>query len=264
MIVWMTAWLVACTPSPPVCPTEQGTLTDADDAVSCADARGVIPWIQAMSGRVLTPPQRERVLRALASHPPSEVRAALARVGTLMEALGDQVGLDQAEQRSKAVHAATAGGGPMPRDDFPTVMSVFDAAVAVWERDEASGLVLTEMDVEGWIRYASLVREVQGGTPLNVSLADRVGMYRVVRERWKKAEPEGKVALASFGIHWPIVASAWKRASYDDQQAWIKAAPLPPPMTGTSAEFLEAVSRGDVARHARILQRTLGPFQLQP
>jgi hypothetical protein len=67
--------------------------------------------------------------------------------------------------------------------------------------------------------------------------------------------------MSAVGGWWSQVRESWARASYDEQRAWIAAAPLPPPMTATSLGYAEAVFDGDVALHARVLAEKLGPFR---
>ena len=125
---------------------------------------------------------------------------------------------------------------------------------------EPARVALTEADVEAWINYASLCREVQGGTPLRISVAARVGVYRDIRTRFETATAAEQVAMASLGATWPQVERAWRLADYEGQQAWIAAAPLPGPMTGRSGDYARTIVQGDVTGHVQALEVHFGPF----
>lgn len=255
--------VAGCGASPPVCPSTQGTLSGTPEGVACADARGGITYLELLAARALDPDARQRVLRELrarAAEDRGQVEAALADAGLALAALAELSGLELAETRSRMAWGALHGAGAFPEASFPVTAGVLRLAVAPWSQDDALQLVLTEMDVEGWIRYASLAREVQGGEPLRVSMADRVSIYRTVRTRWAELDAAGKIGLVSFGAFWPAVRSRWLAASYERQQGWIHAAPLPPPMTGTSTAYVEALTAGSPAAHARAFHAALGPL----
>jgi hypothetical protein len=233
--------------------------------VSCAEAEGAVRWAETLAARALTGSQRDRLmleLRARATTAPDEVRAALAAAGQADASLATLPPLAQAERRSTLVWELGHEGGAFPVDRFPDVVDVARTAAAVWASDDAERLALSEMDIEGWLRYCSLAREVQGGGVLRLSVADRVTAYHVVRDRWKEADRAGKVALTAVGPFWSDVRARWAAASYEEQQAWIRAAPLPPPMTATSIGYVEALTEGDVVAHVRALHERLGPLRL--
>ena len=76
------------------------------------------------------------------------------------------------------------------------------------------------------------------------------------------ARAAGKIALTAVGPFWSDVRARWAADSYEEQQAWIRAAPLPPPMTATSIGYVEALTDGDVVAHVRALHERLGPLRL--
>jgi hypothetical protein len=81
-------------------------------------------------------------------------------------------------------------------------------------------------------------------------------------DRFSTGSRADKVAIAALGPIWGSVKERWQSASYDQQQAWIAAAPLPPPMTATSLGYADAIFAGDVARHVQVLNEVLGPFHV--
>lgn len=267
LTVLVPAWVAAavgCGGSEPVCPTDDGVLAEGS-SVTCVEVHQGRHYVELLAARPLTEAQQDRFVQALAGQARDDVdavHAVLAAAAARSAALEQATGLQAAADRSHETFDATQGGGVFPAARWPVVADVVADAVDVWERDEPSRLVLTEMDVEGWIRYVSLCREAQGGGPLMVSVSDRVAVYATVRERWRDLDVDGKIALSGVGGFWFGVRDGWKSASYVRQQAWMHAAPLPPPMVATSLGYLEAVTMGDVTRHVRVLHDTLGPFHL--
>ena len=168
-------------------------------------------------------------------------------------------GLGGAEGRAAAVYAAWAGTS-LIAPARAELWGVQNRALAVWARHDGDRLALTEADIEGWIRYASLCREAQGGTVLRISVADRVTVYRMLVDRFSTGSRADRIGLAAIGGYWTQVRDAWGSASYSVQRGWIDRAPLPPPMTASSLGYAEAVSEGDVSAHARVLIEQLGPF----
>lgn len=257
----------ACGASEPPCPSAQeGTLVEGADHPTCAEAEAAVTYVEALSARPLTRPQRDRLLGALkarATRDAAAVSAALAEAEAFVSSLeGSPDPVGRAVARSQHAFEATRGGGVFPESDWPDVASVLSASVSVWGRSEATKLVLTEMDVEGWIRYGSLCREIQGASPLRFSVADRVGVYRMIEDRFDELDADGQRAMVAVGPYWRSVQQRWAAASYSTQQAWKQAAPLPPPMTATSLGYLEAVVAGDIAGHTRALHAELGPLVL--
>ena len=109
---------------------------------------------------------------------------------------------------------------------------------------------------------ASLCREVQGGTPLRISVADKVTTYRMVEEKFEATDTAQRLAMLSVGAFWGEVRRRWKGATYEEQQEWIQFAPLPPPMTATSLGYFEAVLETNAALMAESLHERLGPFEM--
>jgi hypothetical protein len=233
-------------------------------ALTCAEATPVADYVEALAGRPLVAGDEGLVVGAVGERfaaDPAGTRAWLGDVSAALADLRGRHGLDLAEVRSGRVWAAQAGQDLVRRSDGGA-WNVQDRALSVWTKDDGERLALTEADIEAWIRYASLCREVQGGEPLRVSVADRVTVYQIVMDRFSAGDRATKVALSGFGPHWAAVKDAWQAASYEVQQRWIAAAPLPPPMTATSKAYLEAVIAGDLPRHVEILDEQLGPFRI--
>lgn len=252
----------ACSTAP-VCPTPETVLVTGASPVTCADAEVVPRWAAVLASRPLLPSQRERVLVSLRDRgetDPAAVVAAVKDSRAALDALLGQQDLVAAEARSRALYDADHGLGPLPASRFPDGSAAAVKAAAVWAFDDHDKLALSEADIEGWIFYASLCREAQGAGPLAVSVSGRVEVYRMIVDRWKAADRRGKIALTAVGPFWAGAKEAWAGASYDTQQAWIRGAPLPPPMTGTSTDYIRALLKTDVAEHANVLHTLLGPF----
>ncbi len=253
-----------CSVAPdPLCPP------GADDfvpGVSCEEVGVVERWIERLSARPLTDTQRQKVLTDLAARAGEDgagVRDAMARAQGALDAL-DQVpaGLDAARARATANFEAHRGGGPFPKAEWPEIDAVRDASAAIWTTDDGDRLALTEMDIEGWIRFASLCREVQGGTPLKLSIADRVPAYHAIVARFDAGPTADRLGMVAIGGGWRWMSARWRRATFDAQQTWMGSAPLPGPMTGTSRDYLDAVTLGSPAAHATAIEIAFGPLPL--
>jgi hypothetical protein len=233
--------------------------------VTCADVAPVETWVEALAGRALSGPQRGRMhgeLAEIADREPAALREVVELARRTLAEL--DAGDPRARARLRGALAWDALHGPgerWPRARLPETTDVLDAAVSAWAHADADRLVLPEADVEAWIGFVSLLREVQGGGPLRLAVADRVGVYRQIVARWEGGSGDERVAFLVLGASWPAVRARWQAASYDAQQGWIRAAPLPPPMTEDSRGYLAAVTRdADVVRHVEVLEQRLGPF----
>lgn len=233
-------------------------------ALTCADADEVATYIEVLAGREISDGDRRLVARGLVERWGADAagtRAALDALRTTDQGLHALTGLPAAEARSAEVYSVLTGQGYVGSID-DDVKAVFDRAVAVWGRHDGDRLALTEVDVEGWIYYASLCREAQSAEPLRLSVADRVVIYRDVVTRFEGTDRAGRVAMTSLGAFWPSIKEAWSLADFEEQHAWIAKAPLPPPMVATSKGYFSALLDGDVEAHARALHESLGPFRL--
>lgn len=231
----------------------------------CADVAPVEGWVEALAGRALSGPQRGRLHRELADLAVRDAAALGDVVELARRALADlDVDDSRARARLRGAMAWDALHGPgdrWPRARLPETTEVLDAAVSAWAHADGDRLVLPEADVEAWIGFVSLLREVQGGGPLRLAVADRVGVYRQIVARWEGGTVDDRVAFLALGASWPEAKARWQAASYDAQQGWIAVAPLPPPMTEDSRGYLAAVTRdADVVRHVEVLEQRLGPF----
>lgn len=260
----VTVTLVAgCGGASPPCESGETALVDG---VSCARAGVVETWLERLAARPLSSAQRSRVLVALHRRAQSDragLDAGLSRIDAALAALdAAPAGFDAATARAQAVYAVHAGDGPLPAADWPEIASVREAALAVWETSDADRVALTEMDVEGWIRFASLCREAQGASPLKLSIADRLPAYRAIRARFAAGPTADRVGMVLLGGSWQRVAAAWQAAPYAAQRGWIDSAPLPPPMVADSRAYLEAVTAGSPAAHATAIEIALGAVPL--
>ena len=186
----------------------------------------------------------------------------MAEVGEAVRGLEGQRGIDGAEKRASAIYDTVEGSGLITPEDGE-IWSVVKFRISVWARDHEEKLALTEADIEGWIFYASLCREAQGGGTLRLSVADRQQLYKALQKRWEEGSRADLTALAAMGPFWPQVRRGWSGASYERQQAWISKAPLPPPMTASSVDYAGAVFREDLSRHVSVLHGEIGPFYLR-
>ena len=234
------------------------------DALTCGDTDLVVGWMEVLAGRTAER-SRSKMRNAVRSRyraDPVQTRAWLERVRARHDALVAQTGFDGAAARAAAVYDFTKGRGLVGLDDG-AVRRVMDSVTMVWSSHDGDALALTESDIEAWILYGSLCREVQGGGVLRISVADRVSVYSMARERWRNGSRTDRIALASLGPVWSQVRDRWQGAGFETQQAWIQAAPLPPPMTASSLGYLEAILSGDLVGHAATLHGQLGPFTLE-
>jgi hypothetical protein len=232
--------------------------------LTCEQGTAVAAYVEALAGRPLVPGDEGLVVAAVGARfraDPSGTSGWIQEIRWAIADLRGRSGLDLAEARSTRVWAAGAGEDLVRAGDGD-VWNVQDRALSVWTKDDEERLALTEADIEAWIRYASLCREVQGGDTLRISVADRVTVYRIIMDRFDTGDRATQVALSGFGPHWNRIRDAWQAAPYEVQQAWMAKAPLPPPMTATSKGYLEGLIAGDLARHVQVLDEELGPFHL--
>lgn len=229
------------------------------DALTCGERDEALAGLALLAGRPLpagTAGSAHDALLAAWRADPSATEAGLRALSARRTSLAQLSGFYAAKERSNALWGALHGG------DLPALSAPLRAAAAPWAEDDEAHLVLSEADIEGWILYASLCREVQGAGPARLSVSDRVQVYRMLQERWRDATPDARVAMVSLGAFWPEIRDAWEAAPWQLQQAWIADAPLPPPMTASSLGYVETMLHGDLLAHAEVLHRTLGPLSL--
>ncbi len=262
LALWLS--ILGCS-SPIDCSDPASVVVEANGhTLTCQVAAYPVEWIALLAGRPVPRADRRLVLEAVRDRYRSDTAGTRAWL-TELAAAGAQLergrGLEGAEARGTAVWRAQDGTGRITDTDG-VLWTVQERSLAVWAHDDTDKLALAEADVEGWIRYASLCREAQGGTGLRISVSDRVGVYTMLQERFRSGTRADRVGLVAMGPFWDQVAGRWKAASFSTQQTWIQEAPLPPPMTATSLGYGEAVFNGPVGQHAAVLHETLGPFQL--
>jgi hypothetical protein len=252
--------------APPQCVAgEEGTLGEGEAAIPCDDARWALRYVEAVSARTLGSSDRRRIyddLRLQAEADRVAVIGSLGDARAFLEGIRGLPPLAAAEARAAEAWEVQAGEGVFSLAAYPEVSDTATRSLGVWSVDDEERLVLTEMDVEGWIRYASLCREVQGGGAVRVSVADRVAIYREIQETFEEQGRDGKIAMTAVGPFWTSTRMRWQQATYEGQQKWIQAAPLPPPMTATSLGYIAAVMEEDVRQHVRVLHEVLGPLDM--
>ncbi|TVQ94422.1 MAG: hypothetical protein EA397_01770 [Deltaproteobacteria bacterium] len=258
-------WIAGCGlfSSDAVCTEPGQELAPGSPPLSCDEAEIAVRYVDVLAGRPTGTADRNLILKDLAASyrtDPGRVRGALDALRATVVELAGQQGFAAAEARSRRAYLDLNAESAL--DPFPQARRVLSSRVAVWATDEAQQLVLTESDIEGWISYASLCREVQEGGPMRLSVAQREGIYRDLRRRFPDLEREDQIAMVALGPFWRGITRRWKAASYERQQAWIQAAPLPPPMTATSLGYAEVIFGISPRRSAQTLHETLGPFVL--
>jgi hypothetical protein len=262
-LVLLALALVGCGTNP-LCPTAEGTVREGGE-VTCVDVAPVVETAALLAARPLTEGQRRALLAAIGEREAAdaaEARALLGRVAAWRAGLAAMAPRDAAVERSRELFRLERGEGLLPGAGWEGARSAVLSAAAVWEVAADDGVVLTEMDVEGMIRLASLCREVQGGSPLLVSVADRVGLYQAVRQRFTGAPPEVRRAMIAVGPFWASARDAWRSAPPEVQQAWIAEAPLPPSMTTDSPGYVRAVMDVPLDRLVGSLHERIGPLAM--
>lgn len=254
-------WLLiaACEWSDPPCLGGAGTLRSG---LSCEEAAPVLQYMERVASRPLTDGQRRSLWSALDAADPGDLRAhvEITRAWTTRAATLDA--WTAAVDRSHAAWANEKGDGALAGEGWLRARDTMSDAAAIWASEDTSQLALTEMDIEGWIRLASLCREVQGGSTLRISIAARVDVYQAIRDRFLHASDEERRAMLAVGPYWTQIRNVWKVSSAERQQAWIQSAPLPPPMTADSVGYLKTVIGGDVQALVRSVHEHFGPFRL--
>lgn len=234
-------------------------------ALSCARAKIPTRWIRVLAGQPLAKGSTELGVATVAARhaaDPVGTERWLDTIAAQAQKIEATPGLPGAEARSHAVWQAIAGEGPLNISD-PDLGTTLAKALSVRGRDDGEKLALTENDVESWIKYASLCHEAQGLGVLRLSVAAKVDIYGMVQQRFEHGDRAEMLAIASFGPAWEHVVDRWKAASYDEQQAWIAEAPLPPPMSATSLGYFDAVIEGDVVSAAHAIHRRFGPLHFR-
>lgn len=234
------------------------------DALVCADVDTVVGWVELLASRSIGERQVELVRTDWTrrySRDPVVTRAALSELTSEAASLLALRGFEASGARADAVWVSVAGETQLGDADSTSV-DVLERALAAWSTDAEHKLILTEMDIEGWIKYASLCREIQGGSPLTLSVADRVVLYQQIIGSFEAKSREQQLAVLSMGPVWPSMQERWPGVTYEIQQAWVEAAPLPGPMTATSLGYSGAVFDEDLRAHAVALHGAMGQLPL--
>ncbi len=263
MISWVLA-LLACGPRVD-CDSADANLAQADGrALRCGQAAWAVDYVELLAGRPV-PPGDERLglaeVRERWQRDPAGTSAWLEQVRSAGWALSTRQGPQGVEARAQRVWAAQAGRDVIT-EQHGDLWNIQKRALSIWSVSDEHQIALTESDIEGWIRYASLCREAQQGGVLRISVADRVTVYRMAQERFQAGTRAEQLAMTTFGAYWEQIRDNWQAASFERQQAWVAEAPLPPPMTATSLGYAQAIFDGSVETHARVVHEKLGPFIL--
>ncbi len=258
----LAAGTAGCGPGARPCDTPEATLAEGS-SVTCAEVQPIVDLTRVLAARPLQDGQRRGLYDALAAAAvdrPDALRERAKVAAATLQPMVEASGFRAATLRSQAIAHLHRADGALPTEGWAEAAAQTLAAVAVWERAEDQ--VLTEVDIEGLLRLASLCREAQGGTPLRISIADRVSLYQLVRDRFRSGDASQRSAMLSVGPFWPDIRIGWQMASYEVQQRWIASAPLPPPMVTDSAGYVAAVLDGDLAGIVLALHDALGTLKL--
>jgi hypothetical protein len=263
LLLWPLLLSIGCHDEP-ACSSPQAVLASVGEAqLICSDLIPVREHLGLLAGRLLETQPSARLdasYRAVFLRTPSKVTAHINKHAVAWSSLRKTRGLTAVVGRSKEIIRNLDKGD----DQLTEIDAVLLAErVAIWGRDDSQSLLLTESDVEGWIRYLSLLREVQGGVPLVLSVADRARVYQLIIERFESGTAVQKVAVVQIGALWYALADAWRAASYEQQQGWIVNAPLPPPMTASSIGYVEVALQSDVILHAAVMEAHFGALRLK-
>jgi len=244
----------------PICADMTGDVTPGGP--SCAAADDIRAYADLLAARSMAKHERERLYAAVAADP-AAFEALRSQVNARAAEITGADPLQGALLRSADVFELHLGEGLLNKAQWPSAHAITLRHVAVWSIDRDDELALSEMDIEHWIRFASLCREVQGGSPLKLSVADRVGVYQSVQDAFDAGSRADRRAMVQLGAVWPAVGRGWKSASYETQQRWIQSVPLPPPMTADSPEYMAAVSKLSMVKRVDPTLRLLGPLSLE-
>ena len=252
--------------SPPTyCEGSSDVLVDGAQPLSCDDAMVAVTYVSMTAGRRTGKADRNLILgdiKAIYSADPDFTRTALNDAAQAVARMKSVSGMEAARARSEEAYRAVTENGPLSSDRTPAARDSLKRRVAPWLVDHETQLVLDESDIEGWIRYASLCREVQSGGPLKLSINNREQVYREVKRGFEDGSEQQKEGWIAFGGFWNTIEDRWRAATYEEQQAWIQVAPLPPPMTGTSMGYASVIFEGDARQHAATFHEKLGPLKL--
>jgi len=237
--------------SPPPC--EQPKDFFPGSSVECERLQPIQTEIETLAGRPLTRQQRGELYALLLQERPESVELLASDAQKRDELL--KLVVNPAETRSQRIWEAAQN----PQGERALWQS---KVYTVWATDPEEQLALTESDIEGWIRYASLCREVQGGDALRLSVADRATAYHRLIARFEKGNRAEQVAMVTIGAGWNDLRERWQAAPFEQQQAWISAAPLPPPMTTDSIGYFTAIVDSNPVSHAMALDEVFGRLEL--
>ncbi len=248
-----------------MCATPSEVLVAGDaDALSCADIDTVVGWVELLASRSIGEREVELVRNDWTrryTRDSTATRSAVTELSSQTASLLALRGFEGSEARADFVWSS-AGGETRLGDADSTSVDVLQRALAPWSTDTDHKLILTEMDIEGWIKYASLCREIQGGSPLTLSVADRVVLYSQIVAAFEGKSREEQLSVLSMGPVWPSMQERWPGVTYEIQQVWVEAAPLPGPMTATSLGYSSAVFDEDLRSHAVALHNAMGSLPL--
>ena len=271
--IWALAWFGLSSGCSSVlgeqidCPTPQTVVSQTEQgALTCEDLQSVREYVETLSSRPLRRQPLARLYVALRdAHQANaeQVRTQIKASAAWLETARKLRGLEAAEFRSHEVWRLRMNESRVVRKEDGTVRTIAMDAIAIWARSDSEKLALTEMDIEGWIRLGSLCREVQGGSSLKMSIASREQVYRFLRTEFSALPRKEQLGRVAIGPFWPSVEQRWQAASYEQQQAWIRVTPLPPPMTASSLAYMEAVLELSPSDMSAALHKSLGPHPLR-
>jgi hypothetical protein len=258
--------LLGCGAAPACSGPDAVFAESGEEQLTCREAAPAREALALLKGHVLPAKVGDALDSEIASEfrsDPAAARARLRAAAAMVARLRAAQDVEAAEMRATHAWEVQAGEHPFVKDDEP-LRTIAASAMSVWTKDDTERLVLTESDIEGWVRYGSLCGEAQQRGSLKISVADRVGIYSDEKTRFLQADRPTKLSILTVGAFWTTLHDAWPGVSYDQQQEWTSKGVFPPPMEATSLGYLDALLDTDPNAHATAIIEAFGPLFLGP
>lgn len=255
--------ILGCSSSAPAtrCTDDAAPLAEG---LTCGEAKAPSRYLRVLAGKPLPAGTTAAALAEVGKRhadDPATTRSWLADLAERGRTIEQATGLAGAEARSHGLWELVEGRGPITRE-HGELWNLVPRVVSIRGKDDQEELVLTERDIDGWIRFASLAHEIHGGRPLTVSIAEQGAVHDLAVRRFEQADRAEQVAMVGFGAVWPEVVKAWKAAPYTQQQQFIQRARIPA-ADADPLPWIEQILEGDVVTNAHALHDTLGPFHFR-
>lgn len=263
-VMFIALSLLACSSSSSTGPSCSDDASAFVGTLTCADAKAPARYVRLLAGKPLAPGSLSTSIAFVRERHQQAPEATETWVRAIVDearALEQATGLAAAEMRSTAIWRLVREQGPITKA-HAELWNLQDTTLSIWSTDDEEQLALTETDIEGWIRFASLGHEVQGQRPITLSIANKADVYRTTAARFQQGDRAEQLALTSLGVVWPEVTKRWKAAPYAKQQRVIRGGVWPRP-TGTGLGYVQAVIEGDLVTNAHVIHDVLGPLHFR-